>query len=391
MNEHELRARLSNELQAAGCLRSEQWRNAVETVPRHLFVPEFFYPVTTSSGMMWNPITPETTGAGEQMALSYENKTLVTQLDGHIRPGDTQGATTGRNPTSSSTLPGLVVAMLEDLAVSDDSRVLEIGTGSGYSTALLCHRLGSERVVSVEADPLISAQAATAIRQAGYEPTLVTADGLDGFGPQAPYDRVIATCSVRYVPPAWVNQVTRGGIILATISGWQYGSAYARIVVNSDGTASGTFLPDTYSFMLVRSQAPPPANAVDTSEVDTATPRATNIGLNSLDDWTASFIAQLAAPDAQYIGKRIANGPMVDYLIDVNSGSAASVIPGANGTSIVREAGPLSLWSRIEKAITAWHQHGQPAIEHFRINVTPDSQIVFAPGIDALNWRLPGF
>ncbi|MDA8368255.1 MAG: hypothetical protein M0026_00080 [Nocardiopsaceae bacterium] len=62
-------------------------------------------------------------------------------------------------PTCSSTLPGLVVAMLQAAQIGDGDRVLEIGTGTGYSTALLCHRLGSSAVSSIEYDLNAAAQA----------------------------------------------------------------------------------------------------------------------------------------------------------------------------------------------------------------------------------------
>lgn len=81
-------------------------------------------------------------------------------------------------------------------------QIMEIGTGTGYSTAILCERVGDENVVSIEADAHLATRAASAIHKTGHKPTLVTGNGLDGFPPRAPYDRITATCSVRHIPDA---------------------------------------------------------------------------------------------------------------------------------------------------------------------------------------------
>ncbi|GAA4232055.1 ATP-grasp peptide maturase system methyltransferase [Actinomadura meridiana] len=388
MNEKELRQRLARELQETGDLRTRQWRAAVETIPRHLFLPEFFRPITTPQGMEWEPVTPKSIGTDEWIALTYENQTWVTQIDVHLHPGDTERPIPAGNPTSSSTLPGLVVAMLEDLDVTDDSRVLEIGTGTGYSTALLCERVGAENVVSIETDAGLAARAARAIHQTGHNPLLITGNGLDGFPQREPYDRIIATCSVRHIPAAWISQSKPGTTILTTLSGWQYGSGYAKLTVSSDGTASGRFLPNTYSFMLARPHMPPTVNIGDTKGIDASESRPAVISPETLHTWTAQFIAQLAAPQAQCVGKSVDGGPMVDYYVD-DTGSIASLTPQGNGITLVREIGPVALWSSIEKAIADWRDIGSPEIEEFRIKVTPNEQVVFMPGQHSLMWQLP--
>jgi hypothetical protein len=189
-------------------------------------------------------------------------------------------------------------------------------------------------------------------------------------------------------PPAWISQSKPGTTILTTLSGWQYGSGYTKLTVDSDGTASGRFLPDTYSFMLARPHMPPPVDIGETEEIDTSESRPAVIGPETLHAWTAQFIAQLAAPETQCVGKGVDGGPMVDYYVD-DTGSVASLTPQDDGITLVREMGSIALWSGIEKAIADWQDIGSPGIEEFRIRVTPDEQIVFIPGHRSLTWRLP--
>ncbi|MBV9313972.1 MAG: hypothetical protein JO100_09565 [Pseudonocardia sp.] len=89
---------------------------------------------------------------GEWLDAVYSDDSLVVQR------ADAPGVEDW--PTSSSTMPSLMVRMLELLNVTDDSRVLEIGTATGYNAALLCHRLGADQVASIELHPGLAAAAA---------------------------------------------------------------------------------------------------------------------------------------------------------------------------------------------------------------------------------------
>lgn len=166
--------------------------------------------------------------------------------------------------------------MWEDLDVHDGHRVLEIGTGTGYSTALGCHRLGDDNVTSVEVDPEIAGTARHALDRAGYHPHLVLDDGLVGAPDGAPYDRIIATCSLRHVPAAWIEQAKPGTVILVTLSGWLGGTGLAKLTVTGPDTAEGGFLPGYVSFMPARAHSPDPAVIPDLSKG--AASRKTTLG-----------------------------------------------------------------------------------------------------------------
>ncbi|WP_067171255.1 ATP-grasp peptide maturase system methyltransferase [Microtetraspora niveoalba] len=380
----QLRRHLGAELTREGDLRTAEWRQSVEMVPREVFLGDhFFRRIDGASGTMWEPITPSD---GKQwLSLAYENVTWVTQLDGQntsAPSGPVAGA-----PTSSSTLPGLVVRMLEDLQVDDDSRVLEIGTGTGYSTALLAERLGADRVTSIEVDPHVADRAREALHRAGYRPRLVVGDGLVGHEEGGPYDRVIATCSVRYIPAAWLVQARRGGIVLATLSGWLFGSGLARLTVTGPSSAEGEFLPGTVSFMSARPHAGPPLGELPDRE--DGEERAAVYGGEVLEEWTSRWIAQLAAPGAQQFSMRYEDGPMTHWLIDQAAGSWAWLAPAGDGWT-VRQGGPRRLWDDIESAIGGWRRASSPPQQAFRIRITSGEQVVFLPGARTLRWVLPG-
>ena len=137
------------------------------------------------------------------------------------------------------------------LEVTDGDRVLEIGTGSGYNAALLCERLGSDQVTSVDIDPELVELARELLAANGYTPALAAVDGAGGYPEGAPYDRIIATCSVPAVPSAWLAQVLPGVMIMVDVRGKLEGTV-VWLTVDGDGTATSHFLPGYASFKPLR-------------------------------------------------------------------------------------------------------------------------------------------
>ncbi|MFF2957368.1 ATP-grasp peptide maturase system methyltransferase [Streptomyces sp. NPDC057963] len=378
------RRALADRLTRAGVLVSPSWRAAVEAVPRELFLhPGVFLP---AEGYRWEPVTAVGADPEEWAKIAYRDESLTTQLDGHLTADRADGPVAG-SPTSSSTTPVTVVDMIEKLEVEDGHQVLEIGTGTGYSSALMCFRLGEDNVTTVEVDPDVSARADAALETAGFSTWTVTGDGLLGHPRRAPYDRVIATCAVRRIPYTWIRQTQPGGIILATVGGnWHYGTGLAKVTVAEGGTAEGEIVGRS-SFMQARSQAEVPiAGDLSARTAYADSERESKLSPLLLEEWMPAFLAQLAAPGAHFTRATSPEGNWLLHLFDPGRESFASFTENG-GSWTVRQGGPLPLWDTIEQALTAWQDAGSPDISAVRLRITRETHTYWIEGHPALRWR----
>jgi protein-L-isoaspartate(D-aspartate) O-methyltransferase len=111
--------------------------------------------------------------------------------------------------------PKMEARVLQELTIEQGENVLEIGTGSGYFTALLA-RLGA-RVTSVEINPRLAAEARTKLARAGLDSVeLAVGDGARGWG-SATYNAIVLTGSTPVLPDAFIGQLAPGGRIFAVV------------------------------------------------------------------------------------------------------------------------------------------------------------------------------
>ncbi|MEV6326646.1 methyltransferase domain-containing protein [Streptomyces sp. NPDC051909] len=360
---------LASALVASGALRPE-WLPAFEAAPRELFVPDRIWPGIADGTRQTAMVDRAADPAGWRKAV-YSDIPLTTQWDDGAHTGDSLGT----RPSSSSSQPSMVCAMLADLHVRDGHKVLEIGTGTGWNAGLLSHRLGSSgRVVSVEYDPEVSRMAAGHLRAAGLSPLLITGDGRNGYASGGPYDRVIATCSIGEVPTAWIEQTAPGGLIVAPWGTTYGGEAIVRLTVREDGTASGHFTRSS-AFMRLRQQRaePPPHDAYFKGRAWPAdgVRSTTTLSPAEVGGWLEQFVIGLRVPGAFWTVERYDEGAYTLWTYDADdteSWASADFEPGAREFEVV-QAGPRRLWNETEAAYEWWVREGRPGFGRFGLTV----------------------
>lgn len=112
--------------------------------------------------------------------------------------------------------PYMVALMTQCLMLTGKQKVLEIGTGSGYQTAILS--LLSREVCSIERVPSLATRAKRVLKQLDYcNVRVFTGDGTLGLKDYAPYDRILVTAGARNVPPPLIRQLNEGGIMVIPV------------------------------------------------------------------------------------------------------------------------------------------------------------------------------
>ena len=109
--------------------------------------------------------------------------------------------------------PYVVAYMTEQLGITREHRVLEVGTGSGYQAAILSQLAG--QVFTVERYRTLAESARKVLAGLGYDNvTVIAGDGLKGVPEHAPYDRIIVTAAAETIPQVLVDELAEGGVMV---------------------------------------------------------------------------------------------------------------------------------------------------------------------------------
>ncbi|MDH6577646.1 methyltransferase domain-containing protein [Kitasatospora sp. MAP5-34] len=376
------RIELVTEIERGSIVLSSRVAEAFLNVPRHPFVPVFYRRVG-SAYVPWR-VTDGTDA--EWLRQVYTDQALITEVDGMLAEDAAPNGRTGA-ATSSSTMPSLMADMLDALDVHHGARVLEIGTGTGYNAALLSYLAGAENVTTIDYTAPLVLTARTRLREAGLEPKVLRGDGAAGQPDGGPFDRIIATCSVRRIPQSWLDQCAPGGVIVAPIKGTLDGGAVACLTKLPDGGAAGRFLHTPAAFMPLLS-GPEPLFAMP-DQIDGAQ-RTTETSGRVLDDYGFSFWAHLHMNPTTVRRGRLVDGQHVTTLYDHADSSAAFIRDRADGPPAVTTTGPRDLWKSIEAAHEHWRRQNRPRREWLTIDATTAGQSISyaAPDGSVSRWPL---
>lgn len=147
--------------------------------------------------------------------------------------------------------PLVVAQMTQALKLNPTHRVLEIGTGCGYQTSILCQL--ARRVFSIERHASLAQGAEKRLHSLRYHNFITkTGDGSLGWPEQAPFDRIIVTAASPIVPRVLLDQLPPGGILVAPIGHvGEDAQKLMRYTAQEDGTITEEFLGDVYFVPLV--------------------------------------------------------------------------------------------------------------------------------------------
>ncbi|MEU7400024.1 methyltransferase domain-containing protein [Streptomyces sp. NPDC044948] len=358
--------------------RSSRWRAPVARTPRHVFVPTWWEP----DGDHWELREP----VNEQQwyPAAYADRSLITQVgDLHADRAKPTDHPTGR-PTSSATLPSLIVAMFQHARIDDGDKLLDVGTGSGYGTALAAHRLGSDAVTSIDVDPHLVDAARDRLTTIGLHPTI---EAVDATGPlpvkPGAFDRIVATVAVRTVPSGWLAALCTGGRLVTTIAGT---SLILTAEKREDGAAVGRIEWDRAGFMPARhGDDYPPAPAgllaaaheIDGEDVTTGLYPVVDVA----NAWDLDSMLGITAPGIEHAYRE--DGRQRTAVMVHADGSWARATAVGSVRPTVHQGGPRRLWDVLEELRAYWLQHGELPARGARVLITPEGETRLARG----KWR----
>jgi protein-L-isoaspartate(D-aspartate) O-methyltransferase len=353
---------LVDALKARGYLSAPHLEAAFANVPRHLFLP----------------------GVAESRAYSDVAISLDYDLSGEV--------------LCSAPIPGMIARLLEQARLAAGQNLLEIGTGTGYTAALLHHIVGDTgRVTTLEIERQIARRAQDHLQRAVVsDVAVVNEDGAFGYAPRAAYDRIVSSVGIWDMPLAWVRQLKPQGLITAPV--WLDGlQVSAAFTLQPDGSLYSEDVSPS-AFVYIRGAAAGPRVrkrigstaltliADDVDQIDSAAlyvllsaddeASRLSAALNSCDYWYGFLPYMMLHEDKNAIFA----------LYDITHGSKAYGMEGEGfalftpasacfvpyyGLGFVQNFAGADAYLQVEAYLDAWQRAGHPGIDRLRLRLIP--------------------
>ncbi|MEU7183524.1 MULTISPECIES: protein-L-isoaspartate O-methyltransferase family protein [Streptomyces] len=361
------RAISRKELEVMGAFRSPWLRPAFDRVDREAFVPDRFWGDGTDDAGRHLVLDKAEDEDSWRRAVWNTHSSLITQMDDGISPE--HGPFKGDFSSSISALD-IAFEKLNQLEVDSDHKVLHIGTASGYDSALLCEGVGSGSLTTIEFDPVLASWGAKNLEDAGYSPTAICGDGLEGWVPTAPYDRVISTAAVRSIPRQWIEQSAEGAVILTPFN-TLYGRGGLLKLRVQQGVAAGRFVGGA-CYMWVRSHRP--KNQINPA--DEKRKNASPIDPEEVlgQGWEINFTMGLYLPDVSFAHR--GEGESKQAQLWDEAGTSVAIVNYDEWwrDGAVTLYGSRNLWAELVRVYSAWRNAGQPHYTHYGLTCDRSGQ-----------------
>ncbi|WP_338400148.1 methyltransferase domain-containing protein [Streptomyces graminilatus] len=345
-----------------------RWFAPVACVPRHQLVPRWWDRDGSGGWVLRDGASDPETWAD----AAYADRSLVTRVGGlhadHAKTGDRPEGL----PTSSATLPSLVVRMLGHGRLGDGLAFLDLGTGAGGLTAYASHRFGAENVTSLDVDAYLTGVAGERLAGMGHHPRFVTADATEHV--PGSYDRIVSTVGLPAGPglrPV-LAALEPGGRIATTlgrtsliITGWKH----------LGGDVVGRVERDTAGFMLTRSGDDyPPALAELFALAESAEGDERGTGRYPVVDvanaWELRSMLEVTTPGVE-LRYQVSGRTRTAYLVHAD-GSWARAVAEWTDPPEVHQGGPRRLWTVLERIRNRLNAEGALPLLGADVRITPD-------------------
>jgi protein-L-isoaspartate O-methyltransferase len=352
---------------------ASRWYEPVAATPRHLFVPRWWKYV---DGDGWT-LRDGAEDAEQWVSAAYSDRTLVTRIGDlhadHAKPDDHP---TGK-PSSSSTLPSLVLIMYRHAMLTDACETLCV-TGTGYGTALLMRRLGAELVTSVDVDDYLVHAATERLDMIGLRPQMRVCD-ITGPLP-GEFDRIVSTVSVPSVPASWLAALRPGGRLVTTLANT---GLLVTAEKTGDGGAAGRVEWDRAAFMVTRhgTDYPPQGELFEEirdreGEEVTASPYPV---ANVKEAWELWSTFTLQVSGVEHWFEQDDGGRRTAWMAHPDGSWARATAVGC-GPATVHQGGPRRLWEELDRIRRWWLADGYLNTYGAKVTIAPDGETTLSRG-----------